>query len=109
MHLGRRPGPLQLDLRRGFDFTDSIELRDSGGAPLPWPVGTAAWFRVWAPGTGFEETWPISVAGSLLTWTVAAAVVDEVPDNADVQLILDYPGDAPPLVWKQGKAVFGCD
>lgn len=109
MHLGDPPGPLQLDLTRGYDFRGQIQYQDPPGTPAPWPSGLTAWFKVFKVGTAYEETWPITVDGEWLRWNVDSTLVDVVPSGATAQLVLDWDiAGLDPIVWRKGRVVF-CD
>ena len=104
LSLGYRPGHLTVNLVRGTQFIDTIELTDPvTGLPTPWPVGTTAWLRLYKPGTAFDVTWPALVTGALMQWDVLPALVDDVPKGSTAQLWLDYPDPGLlPFVWVTG-------
>ena len=104
LSLGYRPGHLTVNLVRGTQFIDTIELTDPlTGLPTPWPVGTTAWLRLYKPGTAFDVTWPALIMGALMSWDVLPALVDDVPKGSTAQLWLDYPDPGLlPFVWVTG-------
>lgn len=103
LHLGDRPGPLRLDLTRGAALVDGLELHDTLG-PVDWPPDTTAWLRIHTH--GFDVTWPVTVTGPVLSWTVPPTQVDAVPHDAHAQLWLAHSGREP-VVWREGRVSFG--
>lgn len=104
LHLGYRPPGVQVDLTPGVAFVDQVELQFPLGTPMDWPVGTTAWLRVFKPGTLFDTVWSASVVGAVMSWNIAASLVNLVPRNARVELWLDYT-DTEPFVWLEGSVV----
>lgn len=88
--LGWPAGTLRVALESGAVFQGRIELRTQAGVPTPWPAGMSAWLRWHWPGSGFDTTWPATIDGAVMSWTVDAATVSAVPLRAIAELWLDY-------------------
>ncbi|MDE1673859.1 DUF7264 domain-containing protein [Nocardia gipuzkoensis] len=105
--LGWVAGRLRLALDPATDFEGRVELQSPVGTPTPWPAGTSAWLRLSVRGGTFEQIWPATITGAVMSWLVAADQVAQVPLNAWTELWLDYP-DSAPIRWLEGPIQTGC-
>lgn len=104
--LGTRRGPLTVYLAYGAGLHDTIELRDADGNPQNWPVGTTAHLLLSAR-SGFSAIWVATVTGSILEWDITAAMVNLVPMDAMVSLVVVEPGEEPNVLLC-GAVDFSC-
>lgn len=108
MNIGTCPAPLRVCYRPGALYARDVQMVDPAtGDPLDWPVGMTAWLQVQTG--GFNQSYPITVDGSLLRILVSGANTVNWPDHACVRIWLryaEYPLD--PIVWVEGHAEGGC-
>lgn len=92
--MGYAPQDFLVVLAHGSDFATS--LRRTDGAD--WPTGLAVSIDF---STG--ESWAAQVDGSLISWSVDAAVVDAVIAAAPDAVRLWYVDGLTRLLWARGK------
>lgn len=108
--LGRRAGVLNLQLETGHAFVDRLQLQAGAndpnglaeGTPVNWPDGTEAYLRIVNKRSQTVSQWPATVFESYMSWHVAAAQVDLVAQEAWAELVVVYPDDPTPWLFREG-------
>lgn len=107
--LGRRAGRLNLELETGHAFVDRLQLQAgpndpalTEGTPIDWPVGTEAYIRIVNKRSGTEIRWAATVVDSYMSWSVAADLVGKVAQEAWAELVVIYPDDPTPWLFREG-------
>ncbi len=107
--LGRRAGVLNLEMETGHAFVDRLQLQAGPkdpvlpeGTPIDWPAGTVAYIRIVNKRSGTEIQWAATVVDSYMSWSVPAAQVDQVAQEAWAELVVVYPDDPTPWLFREG-------
>lgn len=108
--LGRRAGLLRLELETGHAFVDRLQLQAGPddpngvpeGTPIDWPVGTTAYLRIVNRRTSTSVQWAASVFDSFMAWNVPATQVDAIARDAWAELVVVYPDDPTPWLFREG-------
>lgn len=92
--LGDVPQNLWVVIKPNSVWNPTITAQ-TNGVNTNWPAGTTAYLLITdqAPDPTFTLTLNATVSGANLTWNVAAATMDTIPDGCLAQLYLDQSGN----------------
>lgn len=103
--LGWNPVGLTINVSPGMRFKPpGIQLQTPLGVAMNWPATTSARIVLTNTPTSFATTWTASVVADIMSWDIAANLVDLVPDGSHAQLFLTY-GTAAEILWQSGGVV----